>query len=48
MVLIKNTMEFPGLINKKIMWNFLGVLALGLKISDESNKFCGVSRGEAF
>ena len=49
MVLIKNTMAFSGVIKKKIMWNFPGVLmVLGLKISDGPNKFCGVSRGEAF
>ena len=47
-MLIKNTMEFPGVVKKKILWNFPGVLVLGLKISDGSNKFCGVSRGEAF
>ena len=45
MVLIKNTMEFSGVIKKKIMWNFPGVLVvLDLKISDGPNKFCGVSR----
>ena len=48
MVLIKNTMEFSGVIKKKIMWNFPGVLVvLDLKISDGPNKFCGVSRVEA-
>ena len=49
MVLIKNTTEFPGVIKKKNYVKFPpGVFVLGLKISDGSNRFCGVFRGEAF
>ena len=44
--LIKNNVEFPGVIKKNHVKS-PGILVFSLKISEECKQFCGVSRGQA-
>ena len=43
----KKGVEFPGMIKKKIVWNFHGFWFLALEIRIGVTRFGGISRGEA-